>query len=276
MRRTTNSRDARKQCGGTAQKNVTPPAAIRQSLARFYRDYPTPNTAVFIMMRFGETPAHEEIVQSIKGSLQPYGFIGVRADEKEYHADLYYNILTYVFGCGFGVAVFERLLGDEFNPNVAFEVGFMTALQKHVCLLKDKTIKALHTDLIGKLYRPFDPQDAGGTVPGQLTRWLRDKGLIVTDAQEDRAHDAFYSDAAYWDKFHILSTKSLEEIFQTLLCEATFAAFLRSCVPGEAQYKAFIVGFASSRWERECIEKANKVRSLAGLDTYKPLNPAGA
>jgi nucleoside 2-deoxyribosyltransferase len=88
-------------------------------------------------------------------------------------------VLTYVHGCSFGVAVFERLLDDDFNPNVALEVGYMLALKKPVCLLKDKTMANLHTDLIGKLYRTFDPQDAFESVQPPLRAWASDKGLIV-------------------------------------------------------------------------------------------------
>jgi hypothetical protein len=57
------------------------------------------------------------------------------------------------------------------------EVGYMYALGKKLCLLKDHTFTALHTDLTGKLYREFDPYDPDGTIPSQLSRWLNDRGL---------------------------------------------------------------------------------------------------
>lgn len=56
----------------------------------------------------------------------------------------------------------------------------MFALKKPLCLLKDKTLKTLHADLVGKLYRVFDPLDPVGTIPEELSQWLHDKGLDET------------------------------------------------------------------------------------------------
>ena len=48
-------------------------------------------------------------------------------------------------------------------------------LEKQVCLLKDKTLKNLHSDLVGKLYKSFDPNDVLGTIEAELEKWLKDK-----------------------------------------------------------------------------------------------------
>lgn len=154
------------------------PVEIKESLEMFRRDYPNPNKVAFVMMRFGQTSAHQQIEAGIKGALKPSGIAAVRADEAEYHEDLYYNILTYMYGCGFGIAVFERIEADEFNPNVSLEVGYMMGLRKRVCFLKDKTLKTLHADLVGKLYRVFDPQNPVATISVELSQWLKDKGMI--------------------------------------------------------------------------------------------------
>lgn len=129
-------------------------------------------------MQFTPTRAHEAILSSVKATLTKFSLKGLRADEKEYSDEILTNIRTYMHGCDFGIAVFERLLKDEFNPNVALEVGYMMAHGKPVLLLKDNTLKHLHTDIVGKLYRDFDPQDPEGTIPSQIESWLRDKGLI--------------------------------------------------------------------------------------------------
>lgn len=156
---------------------ATPPE-IQLSLREFQLDYPDPNKAAFIMMRFGNTQAHNEIVQGIKNALSPYGISAVRADDKDWHTDLYYNVLTCLYGCGFGIAVYERIEQDDFNPNVSLEVGYSMALGKQVCLLKDKTLKGLHTDLIGKLYKSFDPQNPIGSISPELTKWMQDRKII--------------------------------------------------------------------------------------------------
>lgn len=162
--------------GMTPQHNV--PVEIQQSLRSFKLDHPHPQKVAFIMMQFGNTPAHNKIVQGIRDTLAPHGLTAVRADDKEYHSSLLPNIQTYLHGCGFGIAVFERIEQDDFNPNVSLEVGYMMAMGKDICLLKDRTLRTLHTDLVGSLYRTFDPQDPVTSIPIELTRWMKDKGKI--------------------------------------------------------------------------------------------------
>ena len=84
-------------------------------------------------------------------------------------------------GLAVGTRIIERLESDDFNPNVSLEVGHMIGLRKPVCLLKDKTLKMLQTDLMGKLYRTFDPQDAHKSVMKPLEDWASDKGIIATE-----------------------------------------------------------------------------------------------
>ena len=153
------------------------PDGIHESLAKFKKDHPDEGKAAFIMMKFGRTPSHDKIIEAIRSAIKPYGIEGLRADDKQYHDELFPNIETYVHGCGFGIAVFERIETEEFNPNVSLEVGYMIGIKKPVCLLKDQTLRTLHTDLVGRLYRPFDTLDPGKTIPTELVRWLSDKGL---------------------------------------------------------------------------------------------------
>ena len=103
----------------------------------------------------------------------------IRADENEFHADLWGNVRTLLHGCGFGIAVYERIETNEPNANVGLEVGYLMAMNKSVLLLKDKTVPTLPADLAGKLYKEFDPHDPDGTIPAQLTKWLEDNGIIV-------------------------------------------------------------------------------------------------
>ncbi len=155
------------------------PVEIQESLARFQKDNPDQSKTAFIMMRYADTKPHNEIASAIKGVLDKNGIKGFLAKDIEYHADLYPNIRTYMYGCKFGIAVFERIEGDDFNPNVAFELGYMVALGKNVCLLKDKTLNSLHADIIAKLYKNFDTHDIEKTVSQELTKWLKDKEIIT-------------------------------------------------------------------------------------------------
>lgn len=165
------------QLGIAMHSDVINVSGISDSLAQFRRDYAEPGKVAFIMMEFRDTPAHLEIENAVKGALKSAGITGLLARDKGYHPDVLPNIITYMHGSGFGIAVFERIETDVFNPNVSLEIGYMLALGKRVLLLKDKTLKSLHTDLVGKLYREFDPQSSAQTIPAEVGRWLSDNQI---------------------------------------------------------------------------------------------------
>jgi hypothetical protein len=154
-----------------------PPVEIQGSLNRFKADHPNPDKVAFIMMQFGQTRAHAEITEAVRDGLAAYGIVAVRADGKRYHDNLFYNVLTYLHGCEMGIAIYERIETQTYNPNVALEVGYLFAMRKPVCLLKDRTLDTLPADLIGQLYDPFDTQDPAGTIPPVVSKWISDKGL---------------------------------------------------------------------------------------------------
>ncbi|HEY3295710.1 MAG TPA: hypothetical protein VGL38_09745 [bacterium] len=152
------------------------PNEIHDGISRFLSEHGGHRTA-FLMMKFTKTKSHEQIARMLKDTLAEKGIIGLRADDKQYMDELFPNIKVYMHGCNFGIAVFEQIQGDEFNPNVTLEVGYMLGMGKDVLLLKDNTLKDMPSDLIGRLYRPFDTREIEQTLPPQVRSWLLDKGL---------------------------------------------------------------------------------------------------
>lgn len=163
---------------GATQDSIFIPVAIQDSLKEFQKDHPRPERVAFIMMQFADTSAHTGIEAAIKTTLAKYDYKGLLARDKEYNEDVLANIQTYLHGCEFGVAVFERIQADNFNPNVSLEVGYMMGHKKKVLLLKDKNLKLLQADLVGRLYREFDVLNPDKTIPSQIESWMEDKGLI--------------------------------------------------------------------------------------------------
>lgn len=147
------------------------------SLKRFRKDYPITEKCGFLMMKFEDSKIQKEIINVLKSHLSEKGITLLRADDKWYADDLFENIKTYMQGCSFGIALFDRINTDEFNPNVSLEIGYMMALNKPVLLLKDKTLKSLQTDLVGKLYHQFDFQYPEKTIPIVLDKWISDKEI---------------------------------------------------------------------------------------------------
>jgi hypothetical protein len=155
------------------------PPEIAMSLDRFRTKFPDPKRAGFLIMRFAAAKPFANIVNAIKSTAEKHSLSIVRADENEFHADLWGNVRTHLHGCGFGIAVYERIETNEPNANVGLEVGYLLAMNKPVLLFKDKTVEVLQADLAGKLYKPFDPHDPAGTIPVQLENWLEDNGVVV-------------------------------------------------------------------------------------------------
>jgi hypothetical protein len=151
---------------------------LKPFLEKFSEEHQEPKKCGFLMMKFGTTELHTVIVDAIKSACAIHGIEALRADDKTYSDDLLSNIRTYMHGCSFGIAVYERLVEDDFNPNVSLEVGYMMALGKPVLFLKDTTLDSLHTDLVGKLYEIFDVQSPHETIPPVLEKWLKNKSII--------------------------------------------------------------------------------------------------
>jgi hypothetical protein len=155
------------------------PPELNLSLDRLRKNFPDAAKLGFLIMRFTKGKAFEEIVSTIKSAASKHGIAIVRADDHEFHSELWGNVRTLLHGCSFGIAVYERIESDEHNANVGLEVGYLLAMNKPVLLLKEKTVKTLQADLMGKLYKAFDEHDAAGTIPNQLTKWLVDNGVVL-------------------------------------------------------------------------------------------------
>ncbi len=132
---------------------------------------------VFLIMRYTDEPPFADILATLRNSCANDGLTLLRADDREYTADLWDNVMTYMYGCASAIAVFDEVNSREFNPNVAIEVGFMLALGKPVLLLKDQAIEAMPTDIVGKTYRPFNTYDLSSSIPPQVQKWIRDYNL---------------------------------------------------------------------------------------------------
>jgi hypothetical protein len=155
------------------------PPEISISLGRLRERYPDYAKCGFLIMRFAQTEPYRRILRVIEETAQGHGLHVLRADLHDFHGDLLSNVRTYLHGCSFGIAVYERIESEEQNANVGLEVGYLMALNKPVLLLKDRTVPKLQTDLAGRLYRVFDPFDPEGTIPGELTKWFADQGIAV-------------------------------------------------------------------------------------------------
>lgn len=157
-------------------KNVPP--HIKGSTISFISDNHEYNKNVFIIMPFRKNKFYSSVEKSIRETLKKFGFNPLRADDKNYSDDLFSNIETYLYGCKFCVAVHDREIDENHNANVSLEIGYTLGLKKSICLLKEKTVKSLTSDLQGRIYVDFDGENIKGSINSALSKWLKDKNFI--------------------------------------------------------------------------------------------------
>lgn len=200
--------------------NLQIPIEITKSLSIHRNDFPENVESAFIMMKFGNHAIYEIIVNTIRETLKPYNIVSLRADDKYYHSDLFWNIITYIYFCRFGIAIFDRIETDEFNSNVSLEIGYLLALQKPLLILKDCTIKTLPTDLINRLYHEFDTRNPEVTIPPIIKKWMKnnrigaiDENVFISDPGVKKSKNEKWP-AATGLKINMLDEKIKEKLLQ--------------------------------------------------------------
>ena len=146
---------------------------LEAPLQSFLTDHPRHDRNVFVMMRFAPHAQLNETYRAVKDTLASRGFDATRADERDYTGELWTNIQTYIHGSKYGIAIFEDFAGvREFNPNVSLELGYMVARQKRTLILKEQTLPSIPTDVMHRLYRPFDIFNIETSVESEVGKWV--------------------------------------------------------------------------------------------------------
>lgn len=156
---------------------------LTRSLKKFAKRFPQYGSNVFVMMPFEDTRHNRAVFDAIFRALANYGLVALRADLREYAPNLWDNVCTYILGCKYGIAVFEKGARGSFNPNVAVELGFSLARNKTVLILKERRVPGLPSDIVGRLYRQFDSQRLGATIERQIKAWATSLNLKQRDSQ---------------------------------------------------------------------------------------------
>ncbi len=140
----------------------------RSRLELFLNKHPF-DKSVFIMIRY--RPRNAEVIKYVKKALSNEGLFGVLASEHNLTDDLY-NLVACLLCCSRGIAVFDEPEQNEiFNPNVAYELGMLHLLGRPCLILKHAVLKALQTDVLMKLYRPYTKTDEVSEI---IREWTRD------------------------------------------------------------------------------------------------------
>lgn len=151
--------------------------------------------SVFLMTKFPDDPGGtlkdqqlDSLTTAIENALHRYGLVVRRADLHNFASSkqLWDNVRVHMLACRYGIAVLESQYKDEFNPNVALEYGFMSALGREVILLIEKSFTHRRADIVGTLGKSFAWSADSATMQDSITKaidsWMMDIGLPkITD-----------------------------------------------------------------------------------------------
>ncbi|MCU1460209.1 MAG: hypothetical protein JWO37_284 [Acidimicrobiales bacterium] len=157
--------------------SLAPPELVGP-LASFLAEHPF-DTNVFGMTRFPDEQDDEDpdpVGPALEVASEVCAAHGVDfhlASHRAMSDDLWSNVAAHMWASRYGVAFFEDRRHRGINYNLTIEVGAMLAMGRRCALLKDTSAKKLPTDLVGKIYKTVELDDAE-TVAAALHRWLRD------------------------------------------------------------------------------------------------------
>ncbi len=155
--------------------SLAPPELIRP-LHAFLERYPFGRN-VFGMTRFPEEPIDGKrdpiapALEAAKRVCEKHGLVFHLASDRKIVDDLWPNVAAHMWGCRFGIAFFESVTDKGLNYNLTIEVGSCMVLGRRLALLKDKSLKAMPTDLVGRIYDEVELSKPN-TVTKKLDAWI--------------------------------------------------------------------------------------------------------
>jgi hypothetical protein len=162
----------------TIPAHLSPPDLLGP-LREFLDAHPFDNN-VFGMTRFpaesDETDNEDPVAPALKVARELCSAHGLEfhlASDRQIVDDLWGNVTAHMWASRYGVAFFENRAHRGLNYNLTIEVGGMLVLGRRTALLKDKSIKSMPTDLVGKIYKSID-LDKPSSVKKALATWIKD------------------------------------------------------------------------------------------------------
>ncbi len=151
------------QLGGQAHTVVPPtlaPPGLTPALRSFLEQHPFESN-VFGMTRFAtDDPELSDpvatAVEAAREACADHGLTLHLASDRAIVDDLWGNVAAHMWACHYGIAFFEDRVGRGINYNLSIEVGAMLMAGRRCALLRDTSISAMPTDLVGHIYRGLD------------------------------------------------------------------------------------------------------------------------
>jgi hypothetical protein len=152
---------------------VLGPMAAEPGLARILDASPFEQN-VMLITRFPKAPegALADLIKKMRLVARRHGLKLMLASDVSAEDTLWANVVTHMWACRYAIVVIDHLDG-VFNSNVLIEVGGMLMTGRRCAILRDKTVPAMPTDLVGHIYKRVELSDHEATL-AEVHRWFRD------------------------------------------------------------------------------------------------------
>lgn len=160
--------------------SLAPPELILP-LQKFLEIHPFDRN-VFGMTRFPDlkVTGGDPIANALKEAREVCAASGLElhlASDRAISDHLWTNVTAHMWGCRYGLAIFEDRVDRGLNHNLLIEVGGMMMSGRRCALLKDGSIARMPTDFVGLIYKSIDLDDAG-SVRSAVTEWIIEDLLL--------------------------------------------------------------------------------------------------
>lgn len=129
---------------------------------------------VMLITRFPKGPADHYVglINAIREAVQAHGLRLLVASDGNTEDTLWDNVVTYMWASKYAIVLIDNLDGS-FNSNVLIEIGGMLMTGRRCAILKDASVAAMPSDLVGHIYKPVSLDDHPATVRA-IHEWVRD------------------------------------------------------------------------------------------------------
>lgn len=115
---------------------------------------------------------YAELITKMQAAVKLHGLNLIIASDAMYEDTLWANVVTYMWAAKYAIVVLDTA-DERLNYNVLVEVGGMLMTGRRCAILRDTSVPAMPTDLVGHIYKSTDLADHPMTLD-QIHVWIRD------------------------------------------------------------------------------------------------------
>ena len=146
---------------------IDPLISYKKKMTKMLENYPFEKN-IFLMIKYRDE--NYSFRRFIEAELKTIGYNCVIANDPRWNiTNDVYNPIAVLYCCKYGIALFDKpdIITDKekpiqinnYNPNVAYELGVMHSQRKNCLILIDSTIDKIPFDLLKNLYKTYTKEE---------------------------------------------------------------------------------------------------------------------